>query len=163
MTKDRVTGLISIALGIAVAILTSQLPTSNMANDIGPRAFPYITSGILILSGIGIVAKKPVESKPFFKNGGESIKRFIIIWAVLILYVVGLNFLGFIVPSVAVLFVMCLMFGKDPEHGVNISPVKALIFAVAMTAVIYVGFAIVLRLRLPVGKFGIKIGSVNIL
>ena len=163
MTKDRVTGLISIALGIAVAILTSQLPASNMANDVGPRAFPYITSAVLILSGIGIVVKKPVESKPFFKNGAESVKRFIAIWVVLIVYVIGLNFLGFIVPSIAVLFVMCMMFGKDPEHGVNISPVKALIFAVVMTAVLYVAFAVVLRLRLPVGKLGIKIGSVNIL
>lgn len=163
MTRDRVTGLISLALGIAVAVLTSQLPPSNVANDLGPQAFPYITAGILILCGIAIVLKKPVEAKPFFKNGMVSIKRFALLWGVLILYVAGMAFLGFIVPSVAVLFVMCMMFGKDPEHGVDIAPWKAAVFAVVMTAAIYVLFSIVLQLRLPVGQFGVKIGGINLL
>lgn len=163
MTRDRVTGLISLVLGIAVAVLTSQLPPSNVANDLGPQAFPYITSGILILCGIAIVLKKPVESKPFFKNGMVSIKRFALLWVVLIVYVAGMAFLGFIIPSIAVLFVMCMMFGKDPEHGVDIAPWKAAVFAVVMTAAVYVLFSIVLQLRLPVGQFGVKIGNISLL
>lgn len=163
MTRDRVTGLISLALGVAVAILTSQLPPSNVANDLGPQAFPYITAGILILCGAAIMMKKPVEQKPFFKNGAVSVKRFATLWVVLITYVAGLAFIGFIFPSIAVLFVMCMMFGKDPEHGVDVAPWKAMVFAVAVTIVVYILFSVVLQLRLPVGRFGVKIGRINLL
>lgn len=163
MTRDRVTGVMAVVLGVVVAILTSQLPASNMANDVGPRAFPYITSGILILCGVTIFLNKPVEQKPFFKYGAASIKRFIALWVVLIVYVAGMAFLGFIVPTAAVLFVMCMMFGKDPEHGVNIKPAQAAVFAVIVTVVVYILFSVVLRLRLPVGKLGVKVGGISLL
>lgn len=51
MTRDRCTGLVALMLGILTAAATSQLPPSTIANDIGPKAFPYITSFILIVSG----------------------------------------------------------------------------------------------------------------
>ena len=164
MAKDRVTGIIAVMLGIVVVILTSRLPNSNMANDIGPRAFPYITSGILILTGVTIFFKKPSgEAKPFFKHGALSVKRFIAIWVVLILYVAAMNFFGFPIPTVAVLMTMCLMFGKDPEHGVNIKPVQAVIYSVIVTVVLYVVFTVVLHLRLPIGQLGVKIAGIHLL
>ena len=55
MTKDRTTGLIALVLGIAVAIATSQLPPSTMVNDIGPKVFPFISAGLLIICGAGLL------------------------------------------------------------------------------------------------------------
>ena len=149
MTRDRVTGLISLVLGIGVFILT--MPKSNMANDVGPRAFPFITSGILVLCGLITILKEQKPQKPFFKKGKEGIKRFLAIWGVMILYVLGMYLIGFPIPTVAILFVMCMMFGNDPEHNLKIGPVKAVVYAVIVTAVLYGLFSMILRLRLPVG------------
>ena len=62
MTRDRCTGLVALMLGILTAAATSQLPPSTIANDIGPKAFPYITSFILIVSSHEQNSKKQVIS-----------------------------------------------------------------------------------------------------
>ena len=44
MTRDRMTGVISVILGIIVAAYAFFLPPSGAEGDVGPALFPYIRS-----------------------------------------------------------------------------------------------------------------------
>ena len=50
LTKNRLTGLVSLLLGIIYFFATRNLPETAVADPIGPRAFPYIiASGMIII------------------------------------------------------------------------------------------------------------------
>ena len=89
MTRDRVTGLIALILGCAVAFATTQLPESSMAGDVGPKVFPYISAGILILCGIGLCVTGK-EASPAYYNKAQF-QRLVFIFGIVLLYVVGIN------------------------------------------------------------------------
>lgn len=147
MTKDRVTGLISLLLGIGVAIMTSQLPESNMQSDIGPAVFPYITAFTLTFCGAGLLIKKPdVEKEPYFDK--PALIRLAKISAVLIGYIILEALFGFVLPTIAALFVLCMMFSKPGQTKWW----HALIFAVVFTVVVYLLFTEGFAMVLPRGK-----------
>ena len=147
MHRDRIVGIITVIIGAAVALMTFQLPDSNMAGDVGPKVFPFISAAIMLLCGAILVVRKPTkDAKPFLV--GEQKKRFLAIIAVIIGYIVLMWAVGFVIPTLLMLVVLCLMFGKDEKVPVW----QAIVYAVIITGIIYVMFSIVLHLRLPVGN-----------
>ncbi|WP_263770187.1 tripartite tricarboxylate transporter TctB family protein [Propionivibrio soli] len=58
LTKNRVTGLVSLIVGIIYFIATKNLPESAVSDPIGPRAFPYIISVLMIIVGLALVLKR---------------------------------------------------------------------------------------------------------
>lgn len=146
MKKDRVTGLLSFLLGIGVAYMTSQLPPSKMANDVGPAVFPYITAFILIVCGAGLMIKKPVDVPAFFDK--KALIRLAEISAVMVGYVALEYAFGFLIPTIAVLFVLCLMFSKPGQTKWW----QALLFAVLVAVIVYFIFTKGFSLVLPKGK-----------
>lgn len=87
MHRDRIVGVLTTILGAAVAYMTSQLAGTNMPGDPGPKVFPYICAGILLVCGLILTIRKPAgEAKPFL-NGKEEVKRFISIIVTGALYV----------------------------------------------------------------------------
>lgn len=146
MTKDRTTGMVAFILGLIIAFLTKQLPPSTMAGDIGPKVFPYISAGLLIVCGIGLLVTGNKKTEAFFTR--EQGKRLGVIFAVVLGYVIIMQYAGFLVPTFFVLIVLCSMFSE----GKSIACWKRILFAMAVTAVIYYLFTLVLSLRLPQGK-----------
>lgn len=147
MHRDRIVGIISMVLGAAVVFLTTtRVAVSNMPGDPGPRIFPYIAAGILLVCGLLLAVRKPIrEVEPFLM--GEQVWRFLSIVGVIALYVFLLWAIGFVVPTFAAVLVLCLMFGKEEKVPVW----KAAIYAGVITGIIYVAFTVLLHLRLPVG------------
>lgn len=145
-SRDRGTGSICVVIGVLVAYMSSQLPKSIMSGDIGPSVFPYITAAILIICGLVLIVRKnDQEPKPFLQ--GKQVTRFFCVWGVIIGYVVAMWLLGFVVPTLAMLTIMCMMFGRES----NVPIWQCLLYAVIVTGIIYVGFSVLLNLRLPVG------------
>ncbi len=148
MKRDQITGCIGLIMGILVAVATYLLPDSSMSSDIGPKFFPAICAVGLIVPGIGLLLKKsdgPVSKLTFGKR--ES-KRLALISLLVIAYVVAMDFIGFIIPTIIVQFVMCNMFAK----GVNVSLVSKILFAVVVTILIYLAFENLMSLQLPRGR-----------
>lgn len=143
MTKNRVTGLIAVILGAAVGVGAYQLPGSTIIGDVGPAVFPFITSGIFLICGIGMLVTGGGEPGPL--DSLAALKRLGIIFGVLLAYVVAMNFIGFLVPSIAVLYVLATMFSADSPKPWW----QKLIYAVAITLAIYLLFRNVLNLKLP--------------
>ncbi len=146
MTKNRSTGLIALVLGAVIAVGAAQLPPSTMAGDIGPAVFPYIAAGILIICGIGMLITGGVKEASIFNR--ESLFRLAKIFLVVLIYVIAMNYLGFLFPTFAVLFVLSMMFSEE-DH---IAWWKVLIFAAVLTAGIYLLFHNVLNLKLPTNR-----------
>lgn len=147
MTRDRVTGIITFVLGLTVAYGTAQIPKSMMAGDIGPRAVPYIAAALLIICGIGLIITGGKPSPSAFS--AEELKRLGLGVLVVILYVAGVYLIGFIVPTAAALYALCTMFAKGK---VETRWWQRVVFALVLTAVIYIAFDVILQLKLPTGK-----------
>ncbi len=148
MTKDRSTGLIALALGIGVAFLTSQFPASSMAGDIGPKVFPYISAGLLIICGLGLlVTGGKKEDKPAYTP--KQLARLGRISAVVAGYCVLMVFVGYMPSTVIGTFVLSVMFGKNR----NIPWYRSLIFSVILTAAVFYIFEKLFVLPLPRGMF----------
>lgn len=146
MTKDRSTGLIALVLGCAVAYLTAQLPKSSMAGDIGPKVFPYISAGLLMLCGLGLlITGKKKEECPYYTLA--ELVHLGKILSVIVGYCVLLYAIGYIIATILGTFVLSFMFGRKE----NIQWYKSLLFAVVLTALMYYIFAKVFVLPLPRG------------
>lgn len=145
MTRDRVTGLIAVVLGALIAFMTSQLPASTMAGDIDPQAFPYISAGIMIVCGIGLLINGKKPSPVFYT--GPQFGRLCLISAVMLGFIVAMQFLGYVIACFAALLILCSMFSQ----GKGIAVWKRVVFAAAMTAVMYLMFVKVFSIPLPSG------------
>lgn len=148
MTKDRIIGVVSLAVGIAVFILTTQLPMPigyETSNEPGPRLFPYIASILLIICGLGLTIKKQEAPKPFMTKA-----QWIRCWSlfgVFVGYVVGMYFLGFAVCTPFMLFITMTMFAGQNPPKLWIR----LLYSVGITAIIYAAFVILFKSNIPMG------------
>lgn len=143
MTKNRSTGLIAMILGAAVGVGAFQLPASTIIGDVGPAVFPFLTAGILLVCGAGLLITGGGEATAL--DSLEALRRLGIIFAVVMIYCVAMNFLGFVIPTVAVLFVLSTLFSQDRP----VAWWHKLLYAAAITLAIYFLFHNVLNLKLP--------------
>ncbi len=65
LTKNRLTGIVSLILGGLYLYATSCLVVPPVADPIGPKAFPYLVSFGLLCVGLLLVLKR---EKPSEKN-----------------------------------------------------------------------------------------------
>lgn len=143
MTKNRITGVIAVILGAAVGVGAFQLPGSTIVGDVGPAVFPFLTAGILLICGAGLLVTGGGEATAL--DSMESLRRLGVIFAAVLIYCVAMNFLGFVIPTIIILFVLATLFSAD-------KPVvwwHKLLYAAAITLVIYFLFHNVLNLKLP--------------
>lgn len=146
MTKDRVTGLISLVLGCAVTAASAALPPSTMAGDIGPKAFPYLSAGILILCGGGLFITGGKKAPAFYTK--EQLGRLAMIFGVVLCYVIVMYYLGYRIATLAALYVLCTMFSRGKE----IRLWKRLAFSIILTGVLYFVFTKLFAIPLPEGQ-----------
>ena len=71
LTKNKVTGLVSLILGVIYFFATQNLPESAVSDPIGPKVFPTIVAVGMILVGVLLVLKKEVLTE---KNKAVVIK-----------------------------------------------------------------------------------------
>lgn len=148
MVRDRVTGAISLVLGVVVAVATYLLPKSTMPGDIGPKVFPAIAAGLLILCGLGLLLSKGSNSN-ISQYSSSQLKRLGAIIVLMIAYVVGMDYLGFILPNLVVLYLLCTMFAKGKK---NVPVWQRVVFSLAVTLILYFSFTNLLAMKLPSGK-----------
>ena len=58
ITKNKVTGLVALILGVIYLIATRRIEVPAVSDPIGPKAFPTIVAVALILVGLMLVLKK---------------------------------------------------------------------------------------------------------
>lgn len=95
--SDRIFGLIVIAVALGFIASATQIQVSFLADPVGPKTFPYLVGGVLIVAALSIVLKPdPEPDWPPLSTFG----RIAITIVVLIGYTYALRPLGFIIPTV---------------------------------------------------------------
>ena len=148
MNRNRGTGITVVLLGIFVLIYTSTIPNPvGIVGGAGPRTFPYITAGILIICGLGLILQKSDKEKPFLTK--QQWGRLLIICMAYLGYAILLWAFGFLIATVICLFTLSTMFSK----GKKIAVWKRSLYSIGVTAALYICFFTLLGMSLPVGKF----------
>lgn len=147
ITRDKGTGIISIVIGLLVAVMAHALPVAKVQGDVGPSFFPYITAGLLIICGAGLLIQKRTQAPPFLTKA--QWKRFCVLVGVYLGYLLLLWSVGFLIATPICLFTTSSLFAQ----GKNVALWKRLLFSLLLTAMLYILFYTLMGLKLPVGKF----------
>jgi putative tricarboxylic transport membrane protein len=134
--------IISIALGYPTA---ADYGTGVPGPGLWPIAISVVLIGCAVLLAVKSL-KMPEEKNTEIKLWNEGTKRVYITMAVLFIYCLALEFLGFLISTVILEFFFIQWFAKK-------KPWITAIFAVGITLVIYLVFQYILNV--PVGSFGI--------
>ncbi len=149
MNKNRVIGIVLTLVSLLFLILTSQLPTSRYSGMVGPKVFPYIASGGLLLCAVALFFKKETEKEkgkgPFLdKAGWLRVLKLVILLA---MFPVMFKYLGFIISALILLFIMISMFDLSKTESIW----KKIFITVSVTVILYVVFIYIIKIKLPTG------------
>lgn len=154
MSKNTITGLFSVALGVIYMISTINLEYEKTGYSAGPKMYPYIVGCFIILLGVVLLIKEmrtPRESRitlPKLDNEGKTVLIRIAITALMgIIYGLILDPVGYLISTT--LFMLGLMFMINSLERWK----RNIIVSVGFSLVTYIGFATLLHLSLPRGLF----------
>jgi len=145
------------ALAVALLVLSlihlhSALRTNNSAKDEAQNAEHTDAADMKNVQGVDI--EKELAQAEKNENSGEVNNKDVILTVLfLILYVIGLAYLGFIISTIIYIIAQSELMTQKAKRKKGI--VKSVILAVVATAAIYFLFNNLLSLLLPVGVFGI--------
>jgi putative tricarboxylic transport membrane protein len=155
--KDYLFYSIVIALASFFLMSTSQIHSANNTTVLGPKTWPYIVLILMLVLAIMGVIKTFITSK---KVAGEqavetseaeepekrifNIPMSLVSILSIILYAVGLYFLGFIISSILFLYLLTQVLGSKKQ-------LFTILFSVIMTAFFVGLFSILLEVPLPRG------------
>ncbi len=134
-------GIIAIAMGYpSAADYGTGVP--------GPGLWPIAVSVVMVACAVLMALKslKMDPAKDKIELWNEGTKRVYLTIAILFVYVLALEFLGFLIATSVLEFVFIQWFAKK-------KPWITAIFAVGITVVVYCVFQFVLNV--PIGSFGI--------
>lgn len=146
-TAEFVIGLGVAALGVFIAVETSQITVSPAYAKVGPGVIPDLVAGGLILLGLAFAAQawRSAAPTPAPAPAETSDWRALVVASIgLIVQMLLLETAGFVIAS-AVLF-GCVAYGFGSRRYLR----DALI-ALLLAVVVYVGFTRALHLQLPAG------------
>ncbi|MDN5302249.1 MAG: putative tricarboxylic transport rane protein [Thermoanaerobacteraceae bacterium] len=152
MTKNTMSGIISIILGVFYLIMTLRIPVLAVGDQVGPKLFPTIVAAIAIICGVGLLvaesrSKNKNEQKISWDIQGQKdvyVRIALTIVAGLI-YGFILDPLGYILSTI--IFMLMVMFIINSARRI----LEKIGISVAFSVITYVVFATFLKLSLPRG------------
>ena len=144
--KDHAVGLILVAIGVVMGILSMSIRVRGRSTDPGSRLFPMIACVLIAVCGIIVffMASK-AQPKPYV--GKDGWLRILIFMAVMIAYLLALKYLGFLISTPFFLFATSTMLSGEKKASLP----GRIIYAAVLTAVAYLLFKNALKMSLPVG------------
>ena len=94
--SDRIFGITIIVVALIFIISATQVQLGFVTEPVGPRLFPFIVGGVMILCGITVVLRP--DDNPIWPKLGIFAKLLLAV-VVLVIYAYLLRPLGFIVPN----------------------------------------------------------------
>ena len=148
--NDAITGIVLILLSALMIALTASFPEFP-GQKYGPALFPRLLGSGLIICGMllvwkGLAARRAggpwLDIAPWLRSP-RHVTSFILVCALLVIYILAAESVGFIPMAVAFLAILFLWLGTRP--------IPALVIAFVATFAIYWFFATLLRVPLPRG------------
>ena len=148
--KNRIISLLVILFGLFIIFESTKIKAIFAIDsaDVGPKMFPQMAAGGMILCAIGkfITAKETDKYVPYFSK--EGWKRVIIAFAMFVTYIFAMEYLGFLISTPIMLFALANHIAGDKK----LNKVVTLIFSIAVAGIIYFVFHNLMFVMLPAGK-----------
>ena len=149
--RDQITGLLLVAIGIFFAILTSRFSVPMTLAYPGPKMLPSIAEFGLIVCGAGIFVKGCLQKeadKPFV--GKQGWINILVTFLILCVYVFLMKFFSFWIVTPFVTFALVTYFTRQSPFTTKLW--VRIVYALAVTAVIYVMYVVLFGMNLPTGS-----------
>lgn len=137
MAKDRIFGLFMLVLALGYILSATNIQTSFMSDPVGPRLFPYLVAGVVILCSLAMVLKPDPDAE---WPGLVMLAELAFATAILVSYAMMIRPLGFILPTVIVAGLLSYM--------ISPRPVPALLSGLGLGIGLFVLFKVILGLGL---------------
>lgn len=152
ITKDVITGAVSVVLGSVYLISTGAIPVMDAGDQVGPRAFPYLVGVVVVVCGLWLLVKefRNRNRQPFswgFVSDRAVWVRIVLTMAAGIVYGLVLDWLGYIIATFLFMIFVCELINVG-RHAQN------LVIAVIFPVFTFIAFALILKLSLPRGILG---------
>lgn len=150
--KDRKLSVILLVIAAFFAWQANNTVIRQSAGDPGPKLFPWIGCGILVLCAILLFIKPGPDGKKMNLNKEEK-KRLIIMLGLYLLIVVGGILIGITYILPIALFIISFLFSKSsrPDMSTKKRIITTLIYTVLLSAAIYLIYVVVLDVALKPG------------
>lgn len=156
MTSDRISGVVTGLIGVALIVGASGLPAMP-GQQIGPSVFPTVIGAGLVLCGflIAMGVGRSLEDEEVIVTEGDGpapppppalpvqVLRAALPIALLLFYVFTIKTLGFLIVAAVIVLVMALALGARPG--------RAALLALVASPLIHFIFASLLRVPLAPG------------
>lgn len=96
MAADRIFGAVMIVLALGYILSAMNIQTSFLSDPVGPRIFPYMVAGVVILCSLVMILKPDPDAE---WPGPAMLLKIGAALAVLIGYALVIRPLGFIIPT----------------------------------------------------------------
>jgi len=148
--KNRLVALFFIVFGLFVLYQTSQIKNifAVSSKDVGPKLWPFFCATCIILCAVGkfITAKESEHYVAFISKKGWM--KVAIAFVIFVLYIIGMEQLGFLLVTPFVLFALVLLIAGEKK----INKLVAAVYALIMTGAVYFAFHELMNVMLPAGK-----------
>lgn len=141
--SDRIFGAVCVLLSIFYIWVATSIDLPFLVDPVGPRAFPYIIGGMLLLGGLYPIIRP--DSEPHWPNLRAWMEILFAV-AVMVAYAMVLRDLGFVVSTAIASGLLSWRLGA--------TPVKAAVAGIGIAVGIYVCFHLILGLSLARGPWG---------
>ena len=146
--NDAVIGIFLIAFGALALFLTRGFPTLSKGYP-GPSLFPNVIAVLFMITGLILIAQGIRSKRPWLKVSsslqGRPLANIVAVMLVIIAYIYLSDFLGFVILSFILLFLLMLCF--------KVRLLWNLLMASSVTVLIYLLFVKFLMVPLPGGPF----------
>ncbi len=140
MLSDRIFGLVIIAVALGFILSATQIQTSFLSDPVGPKTFPYMIGGVLILCALAVLYKPdPEPSWPSLHAFGKLLVAIV----VLIGYAYALRPMGFLIPTAIAAGLL--------SHQIQPRPIAAALTGIGLS----IGLFIVFKYALGLGLFAL--------
>ncbi len=149
--RDQGTGAVLILLGLFFGFLTSQFKKPLTPEYPGPKLMPYIAVIMLIVCGVGIFingCRQKDDEKGFLNKDGWV--RVLVTFGVLVLYVLGLKYIGFLICTPIALYAITTYFAKASKIETKLW--VRVVFSLVVSVCIWFMYVKLFSMPLPTGE-----------
>ncbi|MGH3386230.1 MAG: tripartite tricarboxylate transporter TctB family protein [Nocardioidaceae bacterium] len=153
---DVIGGGVAAGLGAFIVVATLQIPDTTFANSVmGPRDLPLVIGIGMVLCGLALSAQGLLETRgagrrppaPPAPVPRQSLRQFVVIVAMLLVYLLVFIPLGYVLSTFAFLMASTSYFDRTHLR-------RNLVYSIAFAVVVFYGFNEVLNVTLPDGLLG---------
>lgn len=144
LKNDRIVSVFFFIVAIALFLFIDDIKMPSNLTEPGPRVMPYLSVFLMAICCLGVFIEsfKKNDNKVFLtKDGVRKLGRII---TVLILYTLGLLWVGFLITTPFLAYVLINMLGGDKKIPFLRCAFSSIVITCAIYLMFYVGFNVML-------------------